>query len=99
MKTEVSPAEYYGVTNGSNSRIDSDEVAMRPNTLNVTRNDKNVESKKFIRYCYKFTNSPIKRKHTKATINKTPYENRFINCASIVRLMNARISFLFFRYT
>lgn len=54
MKTELSPTEewceYLSVTNGSNSRIDSDEVAMRPNTLNVTRNDRNVESKKFIRY-------------------------------------------------
>ncbi len=54
MKTELSPAEWceynYSDTNGSNSRVDSDEVAMRPNTLNVTRNDKNVESKKFIRY-------------------------------------------------
>lgn len=55
MKTDSSPTEwceynYYSVTNGSNTRIDSDEVAMRPNTLNVTRNDRNVESKKFIRY-------------------------------------------------
>ncbi|KAJ6645354.1 hypothetical protein Bhyg_00559 [Pseudolycoriella hygida] len=55
MKTDLSPAEWceynyhISVTNGSNSRLDSDEVAMRPNTLNVTRNDRNVESKKFIR--------------------------------------------------
>ncbi|XP_037032635.1 uncharacterized protein LOC119071724 isoform X1 [Bradysia coprophila] len=53
MKAEPLPTECcecnYSTTNGSNGRLDSDEVAMRPNTLNVTRNDRNVESKKFIR--------------------------------------------------